>query len=200
MWLNVVSVIIGYLLGSFPAAYIIARYKKGIDIREVGVRNMGGANVVREIGFWPGVLTLILDIGKGSLSIIIARWLELSLPWVLATGFAAMLGHNYPVFLGFRGGKGIATVVGIFFVLSPLAGIITGALIGLGILITRSVFVATEIVSPFFLLMLWYIEGTGPVFYFSIVIVAFQLFRSRNRLKEIKPVYNRLAQFSKKVF
>ncbi len=161
---------------------------------------MGGANVVREVGFWPGVLTLIIDLGKGSLSILIAQWLELSLPWVLATGFAAMLGHNYPVVLGFRGGKGIATVVGLYFVLSPWAGIITGALVGAGILITRSVFVATEIASPFFLLLVWYREGTGPVFYFSIVIVVFQLFRNRARLKEIKPVYNRLSQFSKKVF
>jgi acyl phosphate:glycerol-3-phosphate acyltransferase len=200
MWLNLISVIIGYLLGSFPAGYIIARYKKGIDIREVGVRNMGGANVVREVGFWPGVLTLIFDIGKGTLSIFIAQWLGLSLPWILATGFAAMLGHNYPVFLGFRGGKGIATVMGIFFVLSPLAALITGVLIGIGILITRSVFVAIEMASPFFPLLIWYFEGIGAIFYFTIAVVVFQLFRSRGRLKEIKPVFTRLTQLSKKVF
>jgi len=200
MLLGFMSVIIGYLLGSFPAGYLITKYKKGIDIREVGVRNMGGGNVVREVGFWPGVLTLIFDMGKGALAIYIARWLGLSLPWELATGFAAMLGHNYPLFLGFRGGKGIATVVGMLFAISPLAALGTGCLIGIGIPITRNLFVAIEIASPFFLLFVWLMEGIGPIFYFAVAIAAFQLFRSRRRLKEIKPVYNRLAQLSKKVF
>jgi glycerol-3-phosphate acyltransferase PlsY len=185
--LEIASVIIGYLLGSFPAAYIIAKNRKGIDIREVGVRNMGGANVIREVGKWAGVLTLVFDIGKGALSIYIAQLLGVSLPWVLAAGFAAMLGHNYPVYIGFRGGKGVATVMGIFFVLSPPAMASTTAVIGVLLLLTRSFFVAVEIVSPFFLLLVWYVEGVGAMFFCAVAIVA-------GRLKEVKKVTARMVR------
>ena len=198
MLLEIASVIIGYLLGSFPAAYIIAKYRKGIDIREVGVRNMGGANVIREVGKWAGALTLVFDIGKGAVSIYIAQLLGVSLPWVLAAGFAAMLGHNYPVYIGFRGGKGIATVMGIFFVLSPLAMAGTAVIIGILILITRSIFVAIEIASPFFLLLVWYVEGVGAMFFCTVAIVVFQLFRSRGRLKELKAVTTRMARVKRR--
>lgn len=194
MLLEIASVIIGYLLGSFPAAYIIAKYRKGIDIREVGVRNMGGANVIREVGKREGALTLVFDMGKGALSVYIAQLLGVSLPWVLAAGFAAMLGHNYPVYIGFRGGKGVATVMGIFFVTSPLAMGSTTLLIGFILLFARSYFVAVEIASPFFLLLVWYFEGVGAIFFCTVAIVAFQLFRSRGRLKEIKPVITRITR------
>ena len=194
MLLEIASVIIGYLLGSFPAAYIIAKNRKGVDIREVGVRNMGGANVIREVGKWAGVLTLVFDIGKGALSVYIAQLLGVSLPWVLAAGFAAMLGHNYPVYIGFRGGKGVATVMGIFFVLSPPAMASTTAVIGVLLLLTRSFFVAVEIVSPFFLLLVWYVEGVGAMFFCAVAIVAFQLFRNRGRLKEVKRVVTRMVK------
>ncbi len=192
------SIIIGYLLGSFPAAYIIARYEGGIDIRDVGVRNMGGANVIREVGRWAGALTLLFDIGKGALSVYIAQLLGVSLPWVLAAGFAAMLGHNYPVYIGFRGGKGIATVMGIFFVLSPPAMVGTTAIIGIILLFVRSFFVAVEIASPFFLLLVWYAEGIGAIFFCAVAIVAFQFFRNRGRLKEIKAVTTRMARVVRK--
>jgi len=191
MLLGTTSVIIGYLLGSFPAAYIVARYRKGIDIREVGVRNMGSANVIREVGKWAGALVVVFDIGKGAASIYIAQLLGVPLPWVLAAGFAAMLGHNYPVYIGFRGGKGIATVMGIFFVLSPLSMAITTAIIGVFLLFTRSFFIAVELASPFFLLLVWYVEGVGAIFFCAVAIVAFQLFRSRGRLKEAKMMINR---------
>lgn len=194
MLLGTASVIIGYLLGSFPAAYIIARYRKGIDIREVGLRNMGGANVIREVGKREGALTLVLDIGKGALSIYIAQLLGVSLVLVLAAGFAAMLGHNYPVYLGFRGGKGVATVMGIFFVLSLPAMVSTTLIIGVILLFTRSFFVAVEIASPFFLLLVWYVEGARAIFFCAVAIVAFQLFRSRGRLKEVKTVITRIAR------
>ena len=84
--------------------------------------------------------------------------------------------------------------MGIFFVLSPLAMAITTAIIGILILITRSIFVAIEIVSPFFLLAVWYVEGVGPMFFCAVAIVAFQLFRSRGRLKEVKTVTTRMTR------
>ena len=159
---------------------------------------MGGANVIREVGKWAGALTLVFDIGKGAVSIYIAQLLGVSLPWVLVAGFAAMLGHNYPMYIGFRGGKGIATVMGIFFVLSPLAMAGTAVIIGILILITRSIFVAIEIASPFFLLLVWYVEGVGAMFFCTVAIVVFQLFRSRGRLKELKAVITRMARVKRR--
>ena len=118
----------------------------------------------------------------------------MSQPWVLAAGFAAMLGHNYPVYIGFKGGKGVATVMGMFFVLSTPAMVGTTAIIGTALLITRSFFVAVEVASPLFLLLVWYSEGVGAIFFLAVAIVAFQLFRSRARLKEIKEINNRTAR------
>ncbi len=191
---GIIPIIIAYLLGSIPVAYIITRFRKGIDIRDVGVRNMGGANVFREVGKWEGVLTLILDIGKGALGVLIAGFMGASLPWIMAAGFAGMLGHNYPVFIGFRGGKGIAVITGIFFVISPPAMASSGAIIGIAIIFTHNVFVAIEIASPFFLFFVWLWEGIGTLFFFTVAVVAFQLFRSRGRLKEIKTLTSRFTR------
>ena len=196
--LEVASIIIAYLLGSFPAAYIIARHQKGIDIREVGVRNMGGGNVIREVGKLPGFFAVIADIGKGALAVAIAGWLGVSLPWQLGAGAAVMFGHNYPVFLGFRGGKGIATVMGVFFLLSPFAMLCTTALIGLVLIVHRNFLVGVEVSSPFFLLFIWIFEGIGPMFYLGSFIFCFQLFRSRARLKEIAGLSADLSRMLKR--
>ena len=194
MLLGLASVVIGYLLGAIPAAYIVAKQRKGIDIREVGVRNMGGANVLREVGKWEGSLVLIVDMGKGALSVYIAQLLGVSYLWVLAAGFAAMLGHNYPVYIGFRGGKGIATVMGIFFALSPVAMGITTLIIGFILLFARSYFVAIAITAPFFLLVVWWVEGSAALIFYALAIVAFQLFRSRRRLEEVRIITARRVE------
>ena len=196
--IELTSIVTGYLLGSLPTAYIITKYRMGIDIREVGVCNMGGANVIREVGKWEGILTLIIDMGKGAFAILIAQLLGVSLIWVLVAGFAAMLGHNYPVWLGFRGGKGIATVMGIFFIISPLAMVGTTLTIGVFLALTRNFFIAVGIAAPFFILFLLYSEGAGEIFLFAMIITAFQLFRSRGRLKEITTLIANVTKRLKK--
>ena len=115
----IVAIVIGYLLGSIPFAYITGRLIKGVDIRQVGGGNMGALNVAREIGPLPGLMVLIADIGKGALAVLIANWLGLPLIWILIAGFAAVVGHNLPIFLRFKGGKGAATTLGVLFALTP---------------------------------------------------------------------------------
>ncbi len=110
MLLGLGAISIGYLLGSIPSAYIMARLRKGIDIRQFGVGNMGAANVIRNVGVWEGIVVGLVDIAKGAAAILIARALNVSQPWLLGTGFSALLGHNFPVFVGFRDGKGSATI------------------------------------------------------------------------------------------
>ena len=139
----VLVIIIGYLIGSIPFGYLIVRIREGGDIRETGSGGTGATNVSRRAGKAAGVVTLFLDALKGAAAIVIARTL-LGLSgfavgtrmsghlhaaehaanadwWVAAAAVAVILGHIFPVWLGFRGGKGVATGVGVFLVLAPIA-------------------------------------------------------------------------------
>jgi glycerol-3-phosphate acyltransferase PlsY len=116
----IAAIVIGYLLGSIPFAYIIIRLKTGTDIREKGSGNAGALAVWREVGPAYGIIALVADVGKGVLAIYVARWLGLDTIWICAAGFAAVAGHNWPVFLGFRGGKGAATIMGVLLALMPV--------------------------------------------------------------------------------
>ena len=109
--------IVSYLLGSLPTAYIAGRVIAGRDIRRLGDENAGAANAYRELGARPGVLVGIIDIAKGAAVIIIAQANPVSQTVVMLAGLAAVIGHNWPVFLGFRGGRGVSTVIGILYVL-----------------------------------------------------------------------------------
>ena len=194
MLLGSASIVIGYLLGSFPAAYLIAKYRKGIDIREVGVRNMGAGNVIREVGMWEGAVSAVADIGKGSATIFIAQMLSVSQPWLLVAGLAAILGHNFPVYIGFRGGKGVSTLIGVFLVLSPLAMGISLLIIGIALLFTRHIFTSVAIAAPFFLAAIWQVEKSPILLFYALGIVLFVLFRSRHRLKEVKTITIRMVR------
>jgi glycerol-3-phosphate acyltransferase PlsY len=114
------AIIIGYLVGGIPFAYIIARIKKGVDIRDKGSRNVGALAVWREVGPGFGIIALLADVGKGVLTIYIAKWLGLDIIWICAAGFAAVVGHNWPVFLKFHGGKGASTIMGVLLALMPV--------------------------------------------------------------------------------
>jgi glycerol-3-phosphate acyltransferase PlsY len=110
-------IIISYLLGSLPTSYILGRIKNGRDIRRIGDENAGAANAFRELGSRVGILVGIIDAVKGSAVILIAQAVNMSQPIVLLSGLAAVIGHNWPIFLGFRGGRGVSTTLGILFVL-----------------------------------------------------------------------------------
>ncbi len=116
--------VLGYFLGSIPTALLVSR-PFGIDPREHGSRNLGATNVARLLGKKWGLLTLLGDMGKGILPMIAALYLFRDHPdrdWLVAgTGFSAFLGHLFPVYLRFRGGKGVATATGVFLVLCPKA-------------------------------------------------------------------------------
>jgi glycerol-3-phosphate acyltransferase PlsY len=133
------AIIIGYLLGSIPFAYIIGRLKKGVDIRDVGGGNVGALNTYREIGPLYGLGVLAADIIKGALSVWVATWLGLALEWICVAGFAAVIGHNWPVFIKFKGGMGAATVIGVLAALTPVPLLISAGIVLLLIAITRNV-------------------------------------------------------------
>src|SRR6266545_2351286 len=112
----------GYLLGSIPFALIVARWWSGVDLRLVGSGNLGAANVMRTSGIAAGVLVAVLDVAKGGAAVMVAAMLTShNTAASAAAGLAAIVGHIYPVWLRFRGGKGVATACGVFSVLTPIA-------------------------------------------------------------------------------
>jgi len=160
----VAAIIIGYILGSIPFAYIIGRLKKGVDIRETGGGNIGALNVYRNVGPIYGLSALAADIGKGAMAVVIAGWLDLSLPWICVAGFAAIVGHNWPVFLKFKGGKGAATVLGVLLAFMPIPLLIAGGLVLVFIAITSNVRLAlcAMVFTPLFA---WLLNGDLDMIY-----------------------------------
>jgi acyl phosphate:glycerol-3-phosphate acyltransferase len=115
------AIIAAYLLGSIPFALIVSRRLSGVDLRHIGSGNLGATNVARASGLRAGVLVAVLDIAKGAAGVMVAMRLTSDAAAPAAAGFAAILGHVYPIWLRFRGGKGVATACGVFSVLTPLA-------------------------------------------------------------------------------
>src|SRR5471032_2392932 len=113
-------VLAAYLIGSIPFALILAR-RWGSDLRQVGSGNLGAANVMRASGISAGVLVAVLDVAKGAASVWLAARVSDGAELPAAAGLAAIVGHIYPIWLRFRGGKGVATACGVFSVLTPLA-------------------------------------------------------------------------------
>jgi len=169
----VLGVIVAYLLGSIPFAYIAGRLIKGIDIRQVGGGNAGALNTMREVGTVAGFGVLFADIAKGVLAVLIAQWLGLSLIFVFIAGFAAVVGHNWPVFLHFRGGKGAATTLGVLLVLAPIELLISFAIVVIVVLVTSNVTFSLTIGLPFLPLIIWLFRGADSLIFCSLALVLF---------------------------
>jgi len=132
-----IAIICAYLMGSLPTAYIMGRLRKGIDIRKVGTRNMGAMNVIYSVGMPEGISVLLIDAAKGAAAVFLAR--SLGTPPIIefVAGAVAVLGHNFPVFLKFYGGRGGATAIGVLVFLMPFVLAVGLPLFGLILLITR---------------------------------------------------------------
>jgi len=185
MTTGILSIIIAYLLGSIPTAYIVSRLRKGVDIRNIGSRNMGGANVMREIGTHEGVLVGLFDIAKGAGAILIAQALNVSQLWVFGAGFAALVGHNFPVFAGFRGGRGAATIIGILLVLAPESILVTLVVIAIPFFASRKFGGAIIIGFALLPLFVWLFEGKIELVRYVLAIDLFMLVRNLSDVKQV---------------
>jgi len=185
MPLGILSLIIGYLLGSIPTAYIVSRIRKDTDIRTIGSGNMGGANVMREIGTHEGVLVGLFDIAKGAGAILIAQALNVSELWIFGAGFAAVLGHNFPVFAGFRGGRGSATIIGIFLVLAPAATLVTLVVVAIPFFASRKFGGAVIIGLALLPLFIWLLEGSLSLVRYALAVDLFMLIRNLPDIRRV---------------
>lgn len=157
--LPVLLVLAAYLLGSIPFGYLIVRATGGGDVRETGSGGTGATNVTRRAGRWAGILTLMLDAVKGVAAVTLARWLLTNdfgfNWWVAAAALAVILGHMFPVWLRFRGGKGVATGLGVFLSLSPLAVAVAVALFVAVVWATRYVSLGSIVAAAAMPLCIW---------------------------------------------
>jgi acyl phosphate:glycerol-3-phosphate acyltransferase len=173
---GIIAIIAGYLLGSFPSAYIITRMVTGQDIRRLGGGNVGGLNTFREVGTLAGLAVLLIDVGKGTAAVALAYWtLALPQPWVLGAALAAVIGHNWMAWLKFKGGKGAGTTVGAISVLLPVYGFwpglaIISAIMVIPLVITRNVTLAIGfglVALPF---IAWLGMGSGWLVIWSVAL------------------------------
>tara|TARA_Y100001968_G_scaffold41624_1_gene31718 strand:- start:668 stop:1264 length:597 start_codon:yes stop_codon:yes gene_type:complete len=123
--LKLLILFLGYLFGSIPSGYLAGRIAKGVDIRSLGSGSTGATNVLRHIGKRAAITVFLVDVFKGILSILLAKYFLLNDSWQVAIGLATLIGHIWPVWLNWRGGKAVATGLGIFLGLSWQVGLAT---------------------------------------------------------------------------
>lgn len=191
---GVVGLVIAYLCGSFPSAYLAGRLLKGVDLRTIGSGNLGATNVYRELGAVPAVVVLLLDGLKGGLPAALLpglmgtgfRSAEATAWWGIAFGAAAITGHMKPIFLlGRGGGKGVATAAGVFIALTPLAAFIAIAAFAVVVAATRFVSLGSivgAVTMPAAQLLL---AGVSPYFYASLPIAAFVVWAHRANIRRL---------------
>ena len=139
---GIIAVMFGYLAGSVPFAFLLAR-RRGVDLRRAGSGNVGAANVLRTSGVSNAIIAMGLDVAKGAVAVLVAQRLSGGLATPVAGGLAAVIGHVYPAWIGFRGGKGVATAAGVFVVLAPIAVAVAGTVFALVTWATRYISVGS---------------------------------------------------------
>lgn len=204
----VISAIESYLLGCIPSAYLVGKSFKGVDIRQIGSHNMGAMNTFYTIGFWPGIVVLASDICKAILALTLSYFTavllqvppNLVVPVEMVAGIAVIAGHNFPVFLKFKGGKGGASAIGILaFLLAwiiwvdigtvkfpiPLGDVIYLASFLLLMAITRWPTLSYAISFIAFWLIAWFVYKDTGLFVYSIFVTLVPILMYIPRIKEI---------------
>jgi acyl phosphate:glycerol-3-phosphate acyltransferase len=163
-------VLVGYIIGACPTAYIFGHRIKGRDVRQMGDGNMGARNAYLEIGHKIGIIIFFIDTVKGYLAILIAQLLNAPQPIVLATGVAALAGHNWPAFLGFRGGRGESTTIGILLALIPKSLLIVAVPTIAVLLIRKNVILASAVLFISLPLVSWWLDVPGILIVYGIAL------------------------------
>jgi len=185
---GLLAVVISYLLGAVPVGFLLVKLKTGKDIRAAGSGNIGATNVQRTSGNALALLTLALDIGKGFLAVWLAGWLTRdSVLWTSAAALAVIAGHAYPVFLGFKGGKAVASFIGAFLYLTPIplaAALVVFAAVVAG---TRYIPAGSIIAAGTFPLGVWLIlHPPSEILIASILAGGFIVYRHKANLERIR--------------
>lgn len=186
-----VGLVLAYLAGSIPAAYLAGRLTKGIDLREHGSGNLGATNVYRVLGAKVAAVVFLIDVGKGALPVwLLPQVTTTAVPaiWAIAYGLAAIAGHVRPVFLlGRGGGKGVATATGVFLALAPLATLVSFTVWAIVVAVSGYVSLASlaaAVVLP--IVVLVRAGARSPVFVVAVVLAAFVFWTHRENIARLR--------------
>ena len=182
------SLVIGYFLGTIPIGILAGRAWADIDPREAGSRNIGFTNVLRVAGKTAGAVTLIGDIGKGALAVLLSRLIlgPAGGDWELAAGGAAILGHMFPVFLGFKGGKGVATTLGVLLAAEPAIG---GGILAVWLAsaaLWRTSSLAALVALGSLPLWVWFFRPHAPMVGFTAAAIILIIYAHRDNISRIR--------------
>jgi glycerol-3-phosphate acyltransferase PlsY len=179
------AVILGYLAGSVPFAFLLAR-RAGIDVRVVGSGNVGAANVMRTTGTGRAIAVMALDVAKGALAVLLAHLASGGAALAALTGAAAVVGHIYPVWLRFHGGKGVAVAAGVFAVLSPVATGVAAFLFLITVWTTRYVSLGSVAATVALPPTAWLTGAPAAVVAIAWGTAALIVFRHRSNLRRLR--------------
>jgi glycerol-3-phosphate acyltransferase PlsY len=182
----ILPIILSYLVGSISFSFVMGKLMRGIDIRNHGSGNAGATNTLRVLGKGPAILVLILDALKGMAAVGIGYLCAPEQPAVwMTSGLAAIIGHNWPIFHRFRGGKGIATTIGVTAVLVFQAGVLAGVVAILFIFLTRYVSLGSLIYTAGLPITIWLVGYPSSFFWLSLVIAILAIIRHKNNIQNL---------------
>jgi glycerol-3-phosphate acyltransferase PlsY len=187
MIMGLLGILIAYLLGAIPFGYLLTRMSTGKDVRSEGSGNIGATNVLRTAGRGAAVATMLLDIAKGYAAVWIAANLtDGSAGWSADAALAVMVGHAFPIFLGFKGGKAVATFTGAFLYLTPIAALAGIIVFVITVVVTRYISAGSVLAATTFPIGVWLIEHAGVnVVLAAVIASAIVVYRHKDNLRRI---------------
>jgi glycerol-3-phosphate acyltransferase PlsY len=193
---SIIAIVISYLLGSISFSILFARWLRKIDIRQHGSGNAGATNTLRVLGKGPAISVFLLDIAKGSVAVVIGQWLGEGSEWVpVACGLASIVGHNWPAFFHFKGGKGIATTVGALVVWAFVPTLIAGIIAILVIVFTRYVSLGSMIFAIWLPILFYLFELNAAYIWGALAVAVLAIARHRkNIVKLMNGTENKLGR------
>ena len=175
---------LGYLLGSFPSGYLAGRWCAGVDIRQLGSGSTGATNVLRQVGKWPALVVFVVDVFKGSAAVILARALlgAGAHGWLVAAGLAALAGHIWPIWLGWKGGKAVATGFGMLLGLVPAVGLACLGIFLTSLAVSRIVSISSVLAAAALPLLMAGAGAPGAYLGLGLVAAVMVIWRHRSNL------------------
>lgn len=186
---------IGYFVGAVPFGVLIGQRTAGVDVRRLGSGNIGATNVLRVLGAQAAVLVLAMDVAKGIAAVLIGRWLVGGNVAPLLTGVAAVIGHNWSVFLRFEGGKGVATTAGVVIASMPLTALISIFAFLITVAVSRYVSLGSLVMAALLPLVAWFLRNPAPNTAFALVLGIMTVWKHRpNIIRLIEGSENKLGR------
>jgi glycerol-3-phosphate acyltransferase PlsY len=180
-------ILAAYLIGAFPTSFVVGKLTRGIDLRQHGSKNLGATNAFRVLGWRAAIPVFIVDVMKGFLpTAFFPAWDQRAAPeWALAYGAAAIIGHIFSIYVGFKGGKGVATGAGVFLALAPVAIAVSMAVWIAVLLLSGYVSLASIISAMIVPIVVLLLQGVGPVFALALALALFIVYAHRANIRRL---------------